>query len=203
MIAFIEPFRVKPVCRLDEHDGQVLRAEQTDEPVHVAHDVAGVRHVSGAVLVEVLALRVDDKERYPPVLEVVDHGADASTARPGHPSSPTKRAVCDNAGDKEASQMVDRERVLHILAEHREELRAMGVDQLSLFGSVARDEAGEGSDVDILVQFDPGARIGMFEFLEVQEALASLLGAEVDLATPASLHPRLRDAILQEAILAA
>jgi predicted nucleotidyltransferase len=95
------------------------------------------------------------------------------------------RAVCDNAGDS------------------REELRAMGVDQLSLFGSVARDEAGEGSDVDILVQFAPGAHIGMFEFLEVQEVLASLLSAEVDLATPASLHPRLRDAILEEAILAA
>jgi predicted nucleotidyltransferase len=96
-----------------------------------------------------------------------------------------------------------REEALKVLAAHREELRAMGVERLSLFGSVARDEAGEGSDVDLLVEFTPGASIGIFEFLDVQETLASLLGAEVDLATPASLHPRLREAILREAVLAA
>jgi uncharacterized protein len=96
-----------------------------------------------------------------------------------------------------------REETLKVLAGHREELRAMGVERLSLFGSVARDEAGEGSDVDLLVEFVPGARIGIFEFLGVQEFLASLLGTEVDLATPASLHPRLREAILREAVLAA
>jgi predicted nucleotidyltransferase len=96
-----------------------------------------------------------------------------------------------------------REEALKVLASHRDELRAMGIERLSLFGSVARDEAGEGSDVDLLVEFAPGTPIGIFEFLGVQEALASLLGVEVDLATPASLHPRLRAAILQEAILAA
>lgn len=96
-----------------------------------------------------------------------------------------------------------REEALKVLADHRDELRAMGVERLSLFGSVARDEAGEGSDVDLLVEFTPGAPIGIFEFLGVQETLASLLGAEVDLATPASLHPRLREAILREAVLAA
>ena len=96
-----------------------------------------------------------------------------------------------------------RDATLKVLAAHREELRAMGVERLSLFGSVARDEAVEGSDIDILVEFVPGARIGMFEFLDVQGTLSSLLGAEVDLATPASLHPRLRDAILREAVVAA
>lgn len=96
-----------------------------------------------------------------------------------------------------------REQALSVLVAHREELRDMGVARLSLFGSVARDEAGEGSDIDLLVEFVPGARIGIFEFLDVQEFLASLLGVEVDLATPASLHPQLREAILREAVLAA
>jgi predicted nucleotidyltransferase len=96
-----------------------------------------------------------------------------------------------------------REEALRVLAAHRDDLRAMGVERLSLFGSVARDQAGDDSDVDILVEFVPGTPIGIFEFLGVQEYLASLLGAEVDLATPASLHPRLRDAILREAVLAA
>ena len=59
------------------------------------------------------------------------------------------------------------------------------------------------SDVDMFVEFTAGAHIGMFEFLDVQETLAALLGSEIDLATPASLHPRLRDAVLREAVLAA
>ena len=79
----------------------------------------------------------------------------------------------------------------------------MGVEHLSVFGSVARDEAGERSDIDILVEFTPGARIGLFEFLDIHETLAKILGAEVDLATPASLHRKLRDAILAEVVRAA
>jgi hypothetical protein len=96
-----------------------------------------------------------------------------------------------------------RDEVLTLLAANRERLRAMGVDRLSVFGSVVRDEARAGSDIDILVEFTPDARIGMFEFLELKEVLSGLLGAEVDLATPASLHPRLRDSILAEAVRAA
>ncbi len=96
-----------------------------------------------------------------------------------------------------------RDDALRILSEHREELRALGVQRLSVFGSVARDEAADDSDVDILVEFDPGARIGMFEFLEIQEKLSRLLDNDVDLATPKSLHPKLREAILGEAVLAA
>jgi predicted nucleotidyltransferase len=96
-----------------------------------------------------------------------------------------------------------RDDVLRILAAHRHQLRAMGAERLSVFGSVARDEADADSDVDILVELTPGARIGMFEFLALQETLADLLGRDVDLATPASLHPKLRDAILREAVLAA
>jgi len=98
---------------------------------------------------------------------------------------------------------MNRDEVLRILAEHRQQLRAMGAERLSVFGSVGRDEADDDSDVDILVEFTPGARIGMFEFLALQEALTDLLGRDVDLATPASLHPKLREAILREAVLAA
>lgn len=99
--------------------------------------------------------------------------------------------------------VIKREEALRILAAHQAKLRAMGMEQISVFGSVARNEAGESSDIDILIEFTPGARIGMFEFLDIQEALSGLLGVEVDLATPASLHPRLRDAILAEAVRAA
>lgn len=53
-----------------------------------------------------------------------------------------------------------RDEVLTVLAANRERLQAMSVDRLSVFGSVARDEARAGSDVDILVECTPGVRIG-------------------------------------------
>jgi uncharacterized protein len=87
-----------------------------------------------------------------------------------------------------------REEALRILAEHKNELTGFGVKSLSLFGSVARDDAGPHSDVDVLVEFD--RPVGIFEFLDVQEYLEEILGRRVDLATPDSLHPRLRDRIL-------
>ena len=98
---------------------------------------------------------------------------------------------------------MQRDEILSLLRSHLPELRSHQIKSLAVFGSVARGDAAPDSDVDILVEFAPGARIGMFEFLGVQESLSALLGAPVDLATPASLHPRLRDAILREAILAA
>jgi len=61
-----------------------------------------------------------------------------------------------------------RDQALKILAEQRETLHSRySVDTLSVFGSVARDEAGEGSDVDILVTFERSP--GMFQFLRLKE----------------------------------
>jgi predicted nucleotidyltransferase len=67
-----------------------------------------------------------------------------------------------------------------------------------LFGSTARDEATDASDVDLLVEF--GRPAGLFAFFELQDHLSELLGRPVDLGTPASLKPRLRDAVLRERV---
>lgn len=88
--------------------------------------------------------------------------------------------------------------VLRVLAEHRDELAMMGVESLAVFGSVARDEAGPDSDVDLLVQIK--RPMGAFEFIGIQQHLEQLLGCPVDLVTPESLKPRLRDRVLGEAI---
>ncbi|MDJ0541002.1 MAG: nucleotidyltransferase domain-containing protein, partial [Microcystis sp. M53603_WE2] len=56
-----------------------------------------------------------------------------------------------------------RDEVLTILAKHREQLEKLGVKSLSLFGSVARDEARFDSDVDLLVEFSKA--VGLFEFI--------------------------------------
>ncbi len=95
-----------------------------------------------------------------------------------------------------------RDQALKILAEHRETLHSSyGVDTLSVFGSVARDEAGEGSDVDILVTFDRSP--GMFQFLRMKEYLENILSCRVDLVTRNALKQQLSERILKEAIRAA
>lgn len=94
-----------------------------------------------------------------------------------------------------------RAEVLQIIASHEAELRAMGVRTLSVFGSVARDEAGPGSDVDFLVEFQ--TPVSFFELFDVQERLEALLGCKVDLVTRGGLRPELRDGILAEAVRAA
>ncbi len=90
-----------------------------------------------------------------------------------------------------------------ILGENRLRLADHHVKALYLFGSVARGEAGPESDLDILVEFEPTAHIGLFEFSRLQRMLSEILGRSVDLATPDALHKALRDQILSEAVRAA
>lgn len=87
---------------------------------------------------------------------------------------------------------------LEILRSHRNELRRLGARTLALYGSVARDRARADSDIDVLVDLEPG--VGFFGFQRLQRRLEVLLGSEVDLLTPEMLHRRLRPRILAEAV---
>jgi predicted nucleotidyltransferase len=92
-----------------------------------------------------------------------------------------------------------RETVMKVLSAHENDLRSrFGVKSLALFGSVARGEATEASDVDLLVEFNRPT--GYFGLMALQEHLEGLLGCSVDLGTPRSLKPRLRERVLQESI---
>lgn len=71
------------------------------------------------------------------------------------------------------------------------------IRQLALFGSVLRDDFGPESDVDILVEFAPEARIGYQRFFGLQDELSALFGREVDLFTPNSLKPFARESAMQ------
>jgi len=73
-----------------------------------------------------------------------------------------------------------------------------GVRRLLFFGSFARGEADEESDLDLLVEFFPGRTPGL-GFVRLQKELALLFGRKVDLHTPGSLSPYLREAVLREA----
>lgn len=94
-----------------------------------------------------------------------------------------------------------KEDVLRTLADNRDRLKEeFFVKSLSIFGSVARDEATDASDVDLLVEFEEGARIGLFAFIGLQLFLQEILGCRVDLGTADTLRERIRDRVLKEAI---
>lgn len=78
------------------------------------------------------------------------------------------------------------------------ELRNLGVQRLALFGSVGRGEAGPESDVDFLVEFQPGKK-NYDAFLAVAELLEELLGRRVELITLEALSPYIGPHILAEA----
>ena len=72
------------------------------------------------------------------------------------------------------------------------------VRRLALFGSVIRDDFTPQSDVDVLVEFEPGYAAG-FEFFDMRYELIDLFNREVDLHTAASLSPYFRQEVLDEA----
>ncbi len=76
--------------------------------------------------------------------------------------------------------------------------RRYRIARLAVFGSVLRESFGPESDVDVLVEFEPGHTPG-FEFFAIQEQLAGLLGRPVDLHTPAFLSPYFRDEVQRDA----
>ena len=76
--------------------------------------------------------------------------------------------------------------------------RANGICWLALFGSILRDDFRPESDVDVLIEFQPGVRVGL-AFIRMQDELSVILGHRVDLHTPASLSKYFRDEVLLEA----
>ena len=73
------------------------------------------------------------------------------------------------------------------------------IRRLSIFGSVLREGFGPDSDVDVLVEFEPGAQIGFVALGRMQRELAALLGRPVDLVPREGLKPRIREAVLSGA----
>ncbi len=86
---------------------------------------------------------------------------------------------------------IDREKLDKLCRRYR-------VRRLALFGSVERDDFTDRSDIDILVEFDEGARVGL-AFFSLEEELSQLFGRKVDLNTPGFLSPEFRDRVMREA----
>ncbi len=92
-----------------------------------------------------------------------------------------------------------RSEAIHLLQQQQKELSEhYHVASLSVFGSVARDEARPDSDIDILVEFS--WPVGLFHFIDLQQHLEDILGIKVDLGTRRSLKPSIKEQVLQEAV---
>jgi len=97
-----------------------------------------------------------------------------------------------------ASPVLDHADAVARLAACEREIRALGVSRLALFGSVSRGDARSDSDVDVLVQFAPGAKT-YDRFLALSELLEAHLGRRVELVTTEALSPYIGPRILEEA----
>ena len=85
----------------------------------------------------------------------------------------------------------------------KEEIKAFckknHIKKLSFFGSILRDDYKLGSDIDILVEFEPQQRVGMLQMAAMELQLSKLLKREVDIRTPAELSRYFRDEVLANA----
>jgi len=97
---------------------------------------------------------------------------------------------------------MDRQSVLAILKKHQAELERQGVRHAALFGSVARGEAKPDSDIDIMVDLDPDARLGVYEYVGIKDCIAELFDQPVDVVNREGLKPYVRPAVLTDAVYA-
>ncbi len=86
------------------------------------------------------------------------------------------------------------------LSQHADALRARGATSLYLFGSAARDEAGDRSDLDVFLDYDPSMNFSLIDLVDIKVFLEGELAIEVDVTTRDSLHPSLRDEIERSAV---
>ncbi len=91
--------------------------------------------------------------------------------------------------------------VIQTLRAHEPELRAAGVMHLSIFGSVARDEASASSDVDLMAEFDSKRKMTLLDMVELESRLSDILKVKVDLTPAKTMKARVRERAL-EAVLA-
>ncbi len=89
--------------------------------------------------------------------------------------------------------------IIAALRNQAPDIRALGATSIYLFGSAARGEARDDSDIDLFVDYDPD-KFSFVELIRLRERLSHILGRPADLTTREGLHPMLRPAIEAEAI---
>ena len=77
--------------------------------------------------------------------------------------------------------------------------RRRHIRKLALFGSVLREDFGSNSDVDVLVEFQPGAAVGLIRLAGMERELSEILGRKADIRTPGDLSRYFRDDVVRNA----
>ena len=102
----------------------------------------------------------------------------------------------------QASSLKPIDRNVHIpRAQIADFCRRHHIRRLSFFGSVLRDDFRPDSDVDVLVEFEPGHTVGLIRLAAMELEISDLLGRKVDLRTPAELSRYFRQAVLDTAVV--
>lgn len=97
---------------------------------------------------------------------------------------------------------MDAQHALDTLRRNQRALRARGIRHAALFGSMARGDARPDSDIDIFVEFDPAARVTLFDYVGVKDFIATLFDDHVDVIDRDALKPHLRETSVRDAIYA-
>jgi predicted nucleotidyltransferase len=97
---------------------------------------------------------------------------------------------------------MNRQDIIDRLRENERALRARGVTRAALFGSRARGDDGPGSDTDIMIEIDPAARLGVYEYVALKDYIAGLFDGPVDVVNREGLKPYVRPAVTADAVYA-
>ncbi len=97
---------------------------------------------------------------------------------------------------------MNREQIIETLRANENDLRRRGVLHVALFGSVARAEAKPTSDIDLMIELEPEAPIGLFEYVEITQYLGDLFPNRVDVVNSRKLKPLVRPQAERDAIYA-
>jgi predicted nucleotidyltransferase len=99
-------------------------------------------------------------------------------------------------------RQMTRGEAMAILRAHEDDLRAAGVRSLRIFGSMARDEAGPDSDVDLEAAFEDASQLTLLDLVRLERHLSGLLGRKVELIQQGAFKDDVRERVEAEAVLA-
>ncbi len=95
---------------------------------------------------------------------------------------------------------MDRDEAIRILKDHEGEIRARGVTRLALFGSIVRNDARPDSDVDVVVDIEPGRKFSLIDHASLRVLLCDIFGCEADVVIREDLRPRFRDEVERDTV---